>query len=165
MLQRGAASTYELPALVRDLINAPCNSAAKFYVTWKTLAFRQQRPRVFQRGSYVPLHAMGEKSEHIIALARQHEGRTIIVAVPRLCAQLMGESHDTVCEEAIWRGTTLEIPADGVACYHNLFTGECLPVNPDAIPRIPLSDLFRNCPVALLVSEPQSSPRSCGTSS
>ncbi|HWJ47801.1 MAG TPA: malto-oligosyltrehalose synthase, partial [Candidatus Udaeobacter sp.] len=165
MLQRRTASTYELPVLVRDLINAPGNSAAKLYATWKTLTFRQQQPRVFQRGSYVPLHAMGEKSEHVIALARQHEGRTIIVAVPRLCAQLMGESHDTVCEEAIWRGTTLEIPTDSVACYHNLFTGECLPVYPDARPRIPLSDLFRNFPVALLVSEPQSETETCRTSS
>jgi len=77
----------------------------------------------------------------------------------------MGESHDSVCEEAIWRDTTLETPGNGVACYHNLFTGECLPLKPDAMPRIPLSDLFRNFPVALLVSEPQNSPTSCGTSS
>jgi len=165
MLQRGAASTHELPARVWDLTTAPGNSAAKLYATWKTLNFRQQHPRVFQRGSYVPLHATGEKSEHVIAFARQHEGQTIIVAVPRLCARLMGESHDTVCEEVIWQGTALEIPTDGVACYHNLFTGQCLPVNPDAMARLSLSDLFRDFPVALLVSAPQNSPTSCRTSS
>jgi len=164
-LQRGPSSMHELLVRVQDLTTAPGNSAAKLYATWKTLTFRKQEPRVFQRGSYVPLHATGEKSEHVIAFARQHEGRTIIVAVPRLCARLMGESHDTVCEEAIWRGTALEIPADGVACYHNLFTGECLPVNPDAMPRLSLSDLFRNFPVALLVSAPQSETESCRTSS
>ncbi len=164
MLQRGTSSMHELPR-VRDLMTPPGNGAAKLYATWKTLTFRQQQPRVFQRGSYVPLHAKGEKSEHVIAFARQDEGRTIIVAVPRLCARLMGESHDTVCEEAIWRGTILEIPSDGMACYHNLFTGECLPVNPDAMPRFALSDLFRNFPVALLVSAKQNETKNCGPSS
>jgi (1->4)-alpha-D-glucan 1-alpha-D-glucosylmutase len=153
-LQRESASTLDLRARVRNLISGPDRGAAKQYLTWKTLIYRRQQPRLFQRGSYVPLHATGEKSEHIIAFARQDDERKIIVAVPRLCNHLMGESHDTVCEEAIWRDTTLETPGDGVACYHNLFTGECLPLKPDAQPRIRLSDVFRNFPVALLVSEP-----------
>ncbi len=160
-LQRETASTQELPARVRDLISAPDSNAAKQYLTWKTLTFRRQQPDLFQRGSYIPLHVAGEKSEHVVAFARQHERGTIIVAVPRLSARLMGESHDSVCEETIWRDTTLEIPRDGVTCYHNLFTGECLPLRPDAEPRIPVSDLFRNFPVAVLISEPQPSTQSC----
>jgi (1->4)-alpha-D-glucan 1-alpha-D-glucosylmutase len=161
MLQRETASTHGLPGRARDLISAPDSNAAKQYLTWRTLTFRRQQPEMFQRGSYIPLHAAGEKSEHVVAFARQHEGRTIIVAVPRLSGRLMGESHDSVCEEAIWRDTTLEIPSDGVTCYHNLFTGECLPLKPDAVPRIPLSHLFRNFPVAILFSEPQPSTQSC----
>jgi (1->4)-alpha-D-glucan 1-alpha-D-glucosylmutase len=160
-LQRETASTQELPARVRDLISAPDSHAAKQYLTWKTLTFRRQQPDLFHRGRYIPLLAAGEKSEHVVAFARQHEGRSIIVAVPRLSGRLMGESHDSVCEEAIWRDTTLEIPNDGVTCYHNLFTGECLPLKPDAMPRIPVSDLFRNFPVAVLISEPQPSTQSC----
>jgi maltooligosyltrehalose synthase len=73
----------------------------------------------------------------------------------------MGESYNSVCEEAIWRDTTLEIPSGGVACYHNLFTGECLPHKPDAAARIPLSDVFRNFPVAILIGEPQPETQSC----
>ncbi len=160
-LKRETASNHELPTRFRELISAPDSNAAKQYLTWKTLTFRRQQPNLFHRGSYIPLNAIGEKSEHVVAFARQHEGRTIIVAVPRLSGRLMGESHDSVCEEAIWRDTTLEIPSDGVVCYHNLFTGECLPLKPDVAPRIPLSDLFRNFSVAILISEPQPSTQSC----
>jgi (1->4)-alpha-D-glucan 1-alpha-D-glucosylmutase len=160
-LKRETASNHELPTRVRELISSPDSNAAKQYLTWKTLTFRRQQPDMFQRGSYIPLHAAGERSEHVVAFARQHERRTIIVAVPRLSGRLMGETHDSVCEEAIWRDTTLEIPSDGVACYHNLFTGECLPLQPGLAPRIPLSDLFRNFPVAILISEPQPSTQNC----
>jgi (1->4)-alpha-D-glucan 1-alpha-D-glucosylmutase len=160
-LKRETTSNHELPTRVRDLISGPDSNAAKQYLTWKTLTFRRQQPHLFHRGSYIPLHAIGEKSEHVVAFARQHEGRTIIVAVPRLSGRLMGENHDSVCEEAIWRDTTLEIPSDRVTCYHNLFTGECLPLKPDAMTRIPLSDLFRNFPVAVLVGETQPASQRC----
>jgi (1->4)-alpha-D-glucan 1-alpha-D-glucosylmutase len=160
-LKRETASKHELPTQVRELISAPDSNAAKQYLTWKTLTFRRQQPDLFHRSNYIPLLAAGEKSEHVVAFARQHEGRSIIVAVPRLSGRLMGESHDSVCEEAIWRDTTLEIPNDGVTCYHNLFTGECLPLKPDAAHQIPVSDVFRNFPVAVLISEPQPSTQSC----
>jgi len=160
-LKRQTASNHELPTRVRELISAPDSNAAKQYLTWKTLTFRRQQPDLFHRGSYIPLLAAGEKSEHVVAFARQHEGRSIIVAVPRLSGRLMGETQDSVCEEAIWRDTTLEITSDGVACYHNLFTGECLPLQPGVAPRIPLSELFRNFPVAILISEPQPSTQNC----
>jgi malto-oligosyltrehalose synthase len=160
-LQRKTAPAQQLPARVRDLISAPDSNAAKQYLTWKTLTFRRQQPDIFQRGSYIPLHAAGGKSEHVVAFARQHEGHTIIVAVPRLSGRLMGETHDSVCEEVIWGDTTLEIPRDGGTCYHNLFTGECLPLKPDAIARIPLSDLFRNFPVAFLAGERTPATQSC----
>ncbi|HKV76540.1 MAG TPA: malto-oligosyltrehalose synthase [Candidatus Sulfotelmatobacter sp.] len=160
-LKREMASPHELPSRARDLISTPHSDAAKQYLTWKTVAFRRQQPNLFHRGSYIPLQVTGAKSEYVVAFARQHEARTIIVAVPRLSGRLMGESHDSVCEEAIWQDTTLEIPSDGVACYHNLFTGECLPLTPDAEPRIPLCHLFRNFPVAILIGEPQASAQSC----
>jgi len=160
-LKRETASNHELPTRVRELISAPDSNAAKQYLTWKTLTFRRQQPDLFHRGSYIPLLAAGEKSEHVVAFARQHEGRSIIVAVPRLSGRLMGETQDSVCEEAIWRDTTLQITSDGVACYHNLFTGECSPLQPGVAPRIPLSDLFRNFPVAILISEPQPSTQNC----
>ena len=153
ILPRETAEAQNLPR-VRDLLSTCKGNAAKMYLTWKTLTFRRQEPRMFQRGSYVPLHVQGHLSEHVVAFARQQEERTIVVAVPRLCARLMGEAYDSVCEEAIWKDATLEIPYERVRCYHNLFTGACVHTNADESARVRLSDLFRDFPVTLLVSDP-----------
>ena len=163
-LQCEAASREFTPAFLSDLL-LPEIGSAKLYVTWKTLELRRQHSQLFQRGSYQPLSAKGEKSEHVVAFARRHEGQTIVVAVPRLCARLMGESHNQVCEEPIWTGSTIECPSDRTSCYHNLFTGDCLPVKPSAPPAemvdFSLSEVFRSFPVALLVSEPQKAAKNC----
>jgi (1->4)-alpha-D-glucan 1-alpha-D-glucosylmutase len=161
-LRHGTVPGPDLLARVRDLLSTCSGSAAKLYLTSKTLTFRQQQPGVFRRGSYVPLRSQGEKSEHVIAFARQHEGRTIVIAVPRLCARLMGERYESVCEEEIWSNSTIELPSDAASCYHNLFTLECLRVKKDEGSYIELSEVFRNFPVALLVSELQESDQNCG---
>ena len=161
---REMSSTSELPARARGLLSTCGCNAAKQYLSWKTLIFRRQNPALFQRGSYVPLCADGEISEHVVCFARKHEGRTIVVVVPRLCAGLMGEAHDTTCEEAIWRDSTLQLPDRGTACYHNLFTNECLRPQTEDPSRLRLAELFRNFPVALLVSESANPTQSCAAS-
>jgi (1->4)-alpha-D-glucan 1-alpha-D-glucosylmutase len=138
---------------------------AKLYVTSKTLGLRKQHAQLFQRGSYEPLAAKGEKPDHVVAFARRHKGQTIVVAVPRLCAQLIGESHKVVCAEPIWKNSSIELPTDGVSCYHNLFTGECLPVKASTQngekADVPLSTVFFSFPVALLVSEVPHASENC----
>jgi (1->4)-alpha-D-glucan 1-alpha-D-glucosylmutase len=161
LLPREGTDTNNLSARVRDLLSTCKGNAAKMYLTWKTLAFRRDHPAAFQRGSYTSLNAAGEMSAHVVAFARQHEGCAIVVAVPRLCAKLMGETHDSVCEEVIWKDTVLQMPKTSVACYHNLLTGECLPIRADESPRVPMYELFRNFPVALLVGEALNSDQDC----
>lgn len=160
-IQHHCEAGPNLPARVRDLLSKCNGSAASLYLTSKTLTFRRQQPAIFQRGNYIPLRVQGEKSEHAIAFSRQHEGRTIVIAVPRLYAALMGESYETACEEAIWGNSVLELPRGGAYCYHNLFTGECLPVKEDERPYLRLAEVFRNFPVALLTNQHQGAPQSC----
>jgi len=127
----------------------------KLYLTQTTLALRRKEALVFQKGHYIPLQAHGQRSEHILAFARKLEGRSVIIAVPRLCATLLGDNFDTPCEESLWGDTTLEIPHSARACYHQVFTGECIPVNRGEQGEfLPAAKLFRDFPVALLVSEP-----------
>ena len=113
----------------------------------------------------MPLTAAGSKSDHVIAFARQHEGTSVVVAVPRLCARLLNESHDTICKQEIWGDAELTVPKDDVSCYHNLFTGECLPVKTPGpannVSSIRLAEVFRTFPVALLLSEPQDPSKGC----
>jgi (1->4)-alpha-D-glucan 1-alpha-D-glucosylmutase len=140
----------------------PDGNKLKLYLTWKTLQLRKSESKLFEQGTYLPLKAVGAKAEHIVAFAREHDGRTAIVAVPRLCGKLMGDKFSSVCHEAIWGDTRLEIPHDGKACYHNLFTGECIPVSADESEKLPVARLLRDFPVALLLSEPKTTnPASC----
>ena len=134
---------------------------AKLFLTSKTLAFRRTEARLFQEGSYTPLTAVGSKAEHVVAFARAHRGRTAIVAVPRLCAKLMGDGLDTVCDEPLWGDTRLLIPEDGATCYHNLYTGECIPCGGGS-KQVLVGRLFRHFSVALLVNEPDARSGACG---
>ena len=79
----------------------------------------------------------------------------MIVAVPRLCATLLGEDFDSPCAETLWGDTQLEIPRAERGCYHQVLTGECIPVGRgEQVPFLPAATLFRDFPVALLINEP-----------
>jgi (1->4)-alpha-D-glucan 1-alpha-D-glucosylmutase len=132
----------------------PNEGDVKLYLTWKTLAVRKTEQALFREGTYAPLKASGAKSAHIVAFAREYAGRTAIVAVPRLCATLLGTTSETICDDAVWGDTAVAIPSSGAACYHNVFTGECVPVNrSEQDGSVAVLKLFRRFPVALLFSE------------
>ncbi|HUB02497.1 MAG TPA: malto-oligosyltrehalose synthase [Terriglobales bacterium] len=130
-------------------------SQLKQLVIWKTLTLRRQEPLLFERGNYVPLSVSGTKAKHLVAFARTYEDKRLIVAVPRLCATLLGGTAD-ICQPAIWGATNVDIGSTKGSCYHDLFTGNCISAHPDVDFRlIPVATLLRSFPVALLISEPK----------
>jgi (1->4)-alpha-D-glucan 1-alpha-D-glucosylmutase len=153
-LQNTAGASPSLTKFVSGLSEAPANDDTKLYMTWKTLDLRNQQAALFREGAYTPLKVSGQRSDNIVAFAREFEGQSIIVVAPRLCATLLSDSFDTVCNETLWGDTRLEITNTSGKCYHNVFTGECLPVGESAGQSfLDLSKLLRYFPVALLTSE------------
>ena len=153
-LQNTARSSASLIEFVNGLSKLSASDDAKLYMTWKTLNLRNEEATLFQDGAYIPLKVSGERSEHIVAFARELKGQSVVVAVPRLCAALLGENLDTVCDETLWGDTRVEITNALGKCYHNVFTGECLPVVETAGQFfLNISDLLRYFPVALLTSK------------
>jgi (1->4)-alpha-D-glucan 1-alpha-D-glucosylmutase len=147
----------ELPKSAAELLNRAGSDAlhdgrAKLFLTAKTLGLRKMLPALFQKGSYFPLTPSGPMAEHVVAFGRECQGRSLIVAVPRLCAGLLNENL-TIRAEEFWQDTALEIPASDATCYHNLFTGECIAAGRD-VRNIAVTKLFHKFPVALLLSEP-----------
>jgi (1->4)-alpha-D-glucan 1-alpha-D-glucosylmutase len=136
------------------------SASAKLHVTWKALNLRKQYPTLFQRGEYLPLNAIGEKSSHVIAFARRHEGRLVIVAAPRLCGKLLQENRETICDESLWIDTRVQLSSVRASCFHNSLTGECFPVSGTDL-QLDVGKLFHQFPVALLVSEPPSEAYGC----
>lgn len=114
----------------------------KLFLVWRALQFRAREPDLFARGSYLPLTASGEKAAHVCAFARQHQGRTLLVAVPRLVGRLTrgGGAVD-------WSDTAVEAPAP--AMWHDALSGSPLGARAE---RIAAAELFRNFPVALLIA-------------
>lgn len=55
----------------------------QFFIA-RLLQLRQQQPRLFQRGDYLPLTTSGPQADNIIAFARQDNDAALIVLAPRL---------------------------------------------------------------------------------
>lgn len=145
-----------------EFFKAPEHPAAKLFLTWKTLSIRSQYPLLFQRGEYIPLASAGGKANEIVTFARNFEGRAAIVVATRLCAKLLRENHQTNSEPSIWGDTSIELPDFRASCFHNVFTGECIPAGPEKVQRLLIGNLLEHFPVALLLSEPiQNDASSC----
>ena len=81
------------------------------WVTHQALAFRREHHDLFKAGSYVPLETSGNRREHVVAFARQHQPRDemAIVAVPRLsCSLMRGEMRPPLA--TMWENTELQLP-------------------------------------------------------
>jgi (1->4)-alpha-D-glucan 1-alpha-D-glucosylmutase len=74
---------------VSALLDDANGALAKLYVTSKLLQLRAADEQLFAQGTYVPLQVEGERKDHVLAFARVHEGRGIIVILPRWTARLM----------------------------------------------------------------------------
>jgi (1->4)-alpha-D-glucan 1-alpha-D-glucosylmutase len=149
-----AKSCTCLEAGIRRMTENMHDGCIKLYLTWKALTCRQQHAALFQEGDYLPLVVHGSKADHLVAFARRHAGFTAIVAVPRLCARLLGDAKASAMDAAFWKDTRVEFPAPWpVRTYRHEFTSETLPLEEsDGSVSVWASALFSKFPVALLTS-------------
>ncbi|HZP63908.1 MAG TPA: malto-oligosyltrehalose synthase, partial [Terriglobales bacterium] len=138
----------ELRDWARALMEPSDEGRSKMYVSWRTLAVRRCKSQLFENGDYLPLTVTGEKAAHVVAFARKQDEDVVVVAVPRLCAQLLGEEGHAPLGNEVWDGTRIELPF-AVAELRNEFTGEM--VRPDS-GSLPVASLLKDFPVALLTS-------------
>ena len=104
----------------------------KMLVILRALALRRRRPELFdERGDYEPLHAVGQRTDHVVAFTR---GRAALAVVPRLSLRLAGD----------WIDTTIPLPPGE---WVDQFTRRAF------IGNTPLSQLLEVFPVSLLVKE------------
>ncbi|MBU0750610.1 MAG: malto-oligosyltrehalose synthase [Gammaproteobacteria bacterium] len=145
-----AAPPEQWPQRLQPLLADMGDGRIKLYTHWQILALRARWPEVFRDGDYLPLQLRGELSVHACAFARRHEGRALIVVVPRLPARLLGDRHTLPVGPAVWQDTTLELPA-ALADFEwrNVLSGE----SHGAAGELMLGQLLGSFPVALLAAE------------
>ena len=144
-------SADQITAFIRKLTENMDDGRIKLYVLWKALNLRKKLPDLFYRGEYIPLEAAGERAKHLFAFARRHEDKTLVVAVPRLSAQLLQGEARRPAGQDLWQDTRIDLPPGCGTGFCNLLTGESLTA--DEHGGLFAKHLFQNFPVALLVSE------------
>jgi (1->4)-alpha-D-glucan 1-alpha-D-glucosylmutase len=140
-------------ALVDRLMSNPCDGAIKLFVTHRALRFRRDHRQLFATGSYIPLVAEGSRSNHVVAFARQWNGRTVIALASRFFLKLRN-SHPAPIGD-VWGSTAIILPKKIKHCsLKDVFTGQMLPVEErEGETSLALAKVFSHCPVALLFAE------------
>ncbi len=147
LLGRGQAQ--DRGQLCAELVANYRDGRVKLWTTLQALRFRREHSELFRHGAYLPLNAAGEKRDHVIAFAREYQGRVAVTVAPRLAYTLMkGEPGSSFAEA--WEDTRLVLPPSAPARLVNIFTGEQLEAEARALA---CRQLFRYFPVALLASE------------
>ncbi|MGN6756565.1 MAG: malto-oligosyltrehalose synthase, partial [Thermomicrobiales bacterium] len=121
--------------------------AMKLWLTQRLLALRAAQPSLFACGDYRPLTARGAYAANVFAFARTLNDVTLVVAVPRLTIRIAGMGGPAPLG-ALWRDTTLSLPAD-VTRWRDALTGAShAPVDGT----LACADLFDRLPFAVLLA-------------
>jgi (1->4)-alpha-D-glucan 1-alpha-D-glucosylmutase len=158
--------------LVRALLESKADGRIKLYLTHRALRFRRDHAELFRAGSYTPLEATGDASEHIVAFARALErspthsthtdqadlaagagpGQEALAVAPRLLAKRLHDTDTSPLGAAAWGDALLALPAAAPGQrYRDIFTGQAYSViERDGVAGLPLAELLAHLPVALL---------------
>jgi (1->4)-alpha-D-glucan 1-alpha-D-glucosylmutase len=143
----------DLTDLSKELLDTSQDGRIKLYITYRTLSFRSKHQQLFSEGDYLPLEAVGSKSEHVCAFARILEDEVVLAVVPRLLVRLTGEVEQPPIGRQVWEETWLSLPYEEVGrAYRNIFTGEVLSVvEQNSMVGLPMASILFCFPVALFV--------------
>lgn len=146
---RARAQQGRLVELCEELLLQHQDGRIKLWTTMRALHFRREHALLFQTGSYLPLATAGEKEEHVVAFAREHDWQMAVVAVPRYSCTLMNSALQAPLSDV--RGQAeLQLPPHAPDEFVNVFTGEI--VRAGAGRSLLCREVFAHFPVALLGS-------------
>lgn len=137
-------------ALVRRLMESWEDGRIKLYLLYSGLRHRREHATLYLDGDYVPLECSGVRQSHVCAYARLHQEQAIVTVIPRLSAELVPAGSAAVGD--VWQDTRLTVPSwKAGSHYINLLTGQRLDtITEEGRQVLPLSQVLRDCPVALL---------------
>jgi (1->4)-alpha-D-glucan 1-alpha-D-glucosylmutase len=138
------------PALLRELLQQWPDGRIKLYLIYKSLAFRGAHQSLFDDGEYLPIECLEGSRGQICAFARRKDDRWVLVAIPRLIANLVEAGRPPLDENA-WGTSFLALPEEVPDRWRNVLTGEELSVATSGNrKRLPVARALRSFPVALL---------------
>ncbi len=133
---------------IDELINQWTDGRIKQHLIAQTLRLRREFAQVFSQGNYIPLDVEGEKSNHIIAFARQLKHQIIIVVAPRLTAHMLANQPTPYPTPDHWGDTYVRLPTElSIQNLNSLFSRHPLSSENQ---RLPVRKILSDFPVNIL---------------
>jgi (1->4)-alpha-D-glucan 1-alpha-D-glucosylmutase len=145
MVQR---SEGNIPVLIHELLRTKEDGRIKLFLIYKALKARKENQALFKDGDYLPLEAAGLFQDHVIAFARQREGKWAVTVAPRFFFALCGGGNHPLGAET-WEDTKVLFPHEAPQSWKNALTGEKIAGRGG----ISVAEILRIFPAALLISE------------
>lgn len=111
----------------------------------KLLALRHRYPMLFIHGDYYPLSVSGGHADHIVAFTRRYAGYQLLVVVPRLATELLGEAEQPHIPPQRWEDTHL-LPEAGL--WQSVLTESSLEISKQGVP---IATLLAELPVGVFL--------------
>ncbi len=147
-----AYSGPESAGFLRRLMAQWEEGTVKLHITRQALRCRREHQALFAEGAYLPLACEGQMEEHICAFARVGDGKAVLIAVPRLLAEVRPFKPALPVGAETWGETTLVLP-EGLPGdrFKNVLTGGMVEaIGTPAKRLLSLAALFSIFPVAMV---------------
>lgn len=137
-------------AAIRKWLEAPDDGRVKMYMLWKQLNARRRNRELFLHGDYIPLDLQGEKADQAVAYLRTYQGRRALVAAGRFFAPWTMENQLPLGD--VWGDAAVRLPQDFEPdpLWETYSERAVFPRKDGEGLLLPLSDLFKELPAALL---------------
>jgi (1->4)-alpha-D-glucan 1-alpha-D-glucosylmutase len=100
----------ETPTDIGELLFNWRDGRIKQAVIAQVLALRKAQPELFRNGTYTPLEVVGQHAERVVAFCREHQGKRLLVVVPRWSHHLLENGVYPQINAQVWGDTRLKLP-------------------------------------------------------
>jgi (1->4)-alpha-D-glucan 1-alpha-D-glucosylmutase len=123
------------------------SGAMKLRLIARLIMLRAERPQLFAKSTFEPLRVEGPRGDHVIAFCRTAGSQTLLVAVPRLCAEACIDSGSPLPSTTFWEGTAITVGEElrGLD-WHSALDGS-------SVRSFECGALLRDLPSAVLVAD------------
>ncbi|MCJ7956599.1 MAG: malto-oligosyltrehalose synthase [Pseudomonas sp.] len=98
------------PPDIPELLSNWRDGRVKQALIAQVLALRKANPDIFRSGRYTPLEVTGTHAEHVVAFCREHEGKRLLVVVPRWPHRLLENGERPHISAQVWGDTRVKLP-------------------------------------------------------
>jgi (1->4)-alpha-D-glucan 1-alpha-D-glucosylmutase len=134
-----------------ELLSDWKDGRVKQSVIARTLAARKAYPDLFLKGNYLPLEVTGAQASHVLAFAREYEGKAAIVVVPLRSWQFIGNASIPSFDVSAWQDTRVKVPKQlSNQTFTETFSHSSVHVKQS---ELLLSELLASFPLGLLITQ------------